>query len=144
MGYNQTATQRILHNPTRGLYVGNNGWKIVPDIPLICRMHTRIAEHEASTHSFRFKICLIQDNPAFSPCKEPHIHTYIRSQPPLRINPIITIFYLDLRTIEYSIYCLPSTKQGSDNFIPAQPLYDSCCAACVKFTIPSKYSIYLV
>ena len=52
------------------------------------------------------------------------------------------MFYLERGPIEYSIYSVP-TKQGSHNFIPAQPLYDSCCVV-VRFTIPSKYSIYLV
>ena len=78
--------------------MGKNRWKIVPDIPPICRIHTRIAGHEAPTHSFPFKICLIQDNLAFYPFKEPpiymcihiYIYTYtnIRSQPPSRMNPI--------------------------------------------------------
>ena len=82
--------------------MGKNRWKIDPDIPPICRIHTRIAGHEAPTHVFPFKICLIKDNPAFYPFKRTTIYIiiyiymiiyiynyiYMGSQPPLRMNPI--------------------------------------------------------
>ena len=76
MTVNYIVIQRLLHNVTRGLYAGKNRWKIVPDIPPICRIHTRIAGHEAPTHLFPFKICLIQGNPAFNSIhlKNPHIY----------------------------------------------------------------------
>ena len=77
MTVNQIAIQRLLHNLTRGLNVGKNRWKIVPDIPPICRIHARIAGIR-KTHLFPFKICLIQDNPASYPFKEPpYIYTII-------------------------------------------------------------------
>ena len=61
-----------------------------------------------------------------------------------------TIFYLQKDPIKYSIYSVSYPRSHSTiprrmtECISCGKTISSCCGVCVRITIPSKYSIYLV